>query len=870
MLPKLPSRSFVHFLQIIFVVLLLSMQNSVGALSIKDTAEAPADFPIVVNERAAEILVDKADEEVVRIAAGLLAGDIQRVSGVKPKVSDAAPAGQTAPIIVIGTLGKSAWIADLVKRGKLEVKGIEGKWETFVIKTVATPFPDVPSGLVIAGSDRRGAAYGALSLSEAVGVSPWEWWADVPPQLRKTLVVSAENHVEGPPSVKYRGIFINDEDWGLQEWAEKNYESGPGEVKDIGPKTYARVFELLLRLKANYCWPAMHPSTKAFNHYPGNKVVADRYAIVMGSSHAEPMLRNNLDEWPHNKANDWNPVTNLPGILGYWEQRVQENGKYENVYTVGMRGIHDSAMPGGGTTEEKRERLQKIIGFQREMLAKHVNPDPARVPQIFVPYKEVLELYQAGMKVPDDITLMWPDDNFGYIRQLPNAEERKRSGGSGIYYHLSYWGRPHDYLWLESTAPALIWSEMTKAYELGAQQVWVVNIGDIKPIEAGMTLFLQMAWDMKRYATPDVQQKFLRDFYAQQFGQKQAEAIAKLKDEYFRLCAIRRPEHMGFNRVYFSKATPNNPVQNSDWSPDESQRLLDRWLELSLRAEAMASKLPPEARGAYFQLVEYPACAGAAMAEKLIAAEKARLTGSVKLGRRAEAAFKRIEELTERYNTQNCSKWRAMMDYQPRKLPVFDMPPTTAQQAEDATPAAAATPRAAPPQPTKEIVIDAAKFTQSYDRNGVGWRVIEGLGRRGASIAVLQHMDTPTRRTAKDIRECAPVAEYTLYAGQVGNAETEVTVEALPTHPLTPQHELLAAVSVNDSEPVIVRFIQGKDDENDPTWQTNVLRSAMTGKVTLCLPSGAATIKLWAADPGVVIQRISLSLPNTAQNKPTP
>jgi hypothetical protein len=804
------------------------------------------DFPLATARGASPVYLDAQDFLVVRIAANALAADIESVTNAKPDVVEGAPTAVESAVLV-GTLGSSRLIESLVAAQKLDVSGLSGAWESFVVATVSNPLPGVKRGLVIAGSDRRGTAYGVFTLSEAIGVSPWHWWADVVPRRRNALFVRSGLYRQGPPAVKYRGIFINDEDWGLQEWAEKNFEGGDGEVKDIGPKTYAKVFELLLRLKANYIWPAMHPSTRPFNFYPENKVVADRYAIVMGSSHAEPMLRNNVGEWPRDQAKKWNPVTNLPGILEYWEQRIRENGRYENVYTVGMRGIHDGSMPGGGTVAEKRERLEKIIGLQRELLAKHVNPDPSRVPQIFVPYKEVLEIYQSGLKLPDDIIIVWPDDNFGYIRQLPNARERERSGGHGVYYHLSYWGRPHDYLWLESTAPALIWHEMTKAYEFGARRLWVVNVGDIKPLEAGMTLFLRLAWDIKRYG-PEVQQAFLRDFYAEQFGEEYADAIAKLKDEYFRLCAIRRPEHMGFNRVY-----PNTPVQDSYWSHapgnDEAARLLERWLHLARRAEELAGKLPRESRDAYFQLVEYPARAGAAMAEKMILAEIARLSGSDELARRAEAALRRIEQLTEQYNAQNGGKWRGMMDYRPRKLPVFDMPPTTRQATTDVT-----TPV---PQRAGQIFdIDPTKFIQSHDRGGAGWRVIAGLGPRGGAIAVLPQRDTPTLHSPQEIHSRAPVAEYAVKTDYAG--EVVVIVEALPTHPLTPAHQVLAAASVNDGEPVVVGFEQGKDDEDDPTWQANVLRGAMFGRVRLRVPGGTYKLRLWAADPGVVVQRITL------------
>jgi lysophospholipase L1-like esterase len=825
------------------------------ALTVTSRGSA-GDFPLASARGASPIYVDARDFPVVHIAVDALAADIESVIKAKarPRVVQDVPA-PVENVVLVGTLGRSRLIESLVAAKKLDVSALTGAWESFVVATVPNPLPGVKQGLVIVGSDRRGTAYGVFALSEAIGVSPWHWWADVPPRRRAALFVSSRLYRQLPPAVKYRGIFINDEDWGIQEWAEKNYESHPGEVGDIGPKTYAQVFELLLRMKANYLWPAMHDSTKPFNSYAQNKVVADRYAIVMGSSHAEPMLRNNVGEWPHDQANMWNPVTNLPRILEYWEQRVRENGRYENVYTVGMRGIHDGSMPGGGTLDEKRDRLEKIIGLQREILTRQLNADASRVPQIFVPYKEVLEIYQSGMTLPDDITVVWPDDNLGYIRQLPNAGERERAGGHGVYYHLSYWGRPHDYLWLESTAPALIWEEMTKAYEFGARALWVVNIGDIKPIEAGTTLFLKLAWDVHRHG-PNVQQTFLRDFYAQQFGAEHADAIADLKDEYFRLCAIRRPEHMGFNRVYFKGVTSNTPVQDSDWSHapenDEASRLLARWLELARRAEGQAHKLPRELRDAYFQLVEYPARAGAAMAEKIILAEKARLSGSNTLARRAQAALLRIEQLTERYNAQKAGKWRGMMDHRPRRLPVFDMPPT-----HHATGPVAKTALIPAPQRSGRLFdIDATKFSRAHDRQGAGWRVIEGLGPRGGVIAVLPRSDLPTLRSPHDIRERAPVAEYTVKNAHAG--DVEVIVEALPTHAFTPAHPLVVALSIDDGQPTVVPFEQGKDDEDDPTWQTNVLRSAMFGKVTLRVPDRPYTLELWGVDSGVVVQRITI------------
>ena len=433
----------------------------------------PGDFPLVGGGRAADVVHAAEDAAVVGVAARDFAADVGRVTGRKPEVRTEVAPGR--PAVLAGTLDHSALIDGLVKAGKLEVGGLRGQWESYLITTVADPLPGVPRALVVAGSDRRGTAYGLFELSRAIGVSPWTWWADVAPQKHAELHVAAGARRFGPPSVKYRGIFINDEDWGLQPWAAQTFAPAEG---GIGPQVYARIFELLLRLKANTLWPAMHACTKAFNTFPEDARLADRYGIVMGSSHAEPMLRNNVGEWtaPHE---DYNYVTNRAGVLRYWEERVAANGAFENIYTLGMRGIHDSPIVGPKTDAERVAALERIFADQRALLVKYVNPDITRVPQAFTPYKEVLPLYREGLRVPDDVTIVWPDDNFGYIRQFPTAADRHRAGGFGVYYHVSYLGSPLSYLWICTTPPALIWEEMTKAYEHGADRIWILKVGDL-------------------------------------------------------------------------------------------------------------------------------------------------------------------------------------------------------------------------------------------------------------------------------------------------------------------------------------------------------------------------------------------------------
>jgi len=484
-------------------------------------------FPLVHQREAADICVGDDDWKVAQLAAADLALDVERVTGRRPALKYTV-AGLSAHAVLVGTIGRSRVIDDLIKTGRLDVTDIRGQWESCIIATITDPLPGVTQGLIIAGSDRRGTAYGVYELSRRIGVSPWYWWADVTPAHRDALHVSPERVKVDPPAVKYRGIFINDEMWGIRPWAAENF--APDEGLGLGPKTYAKIFELLLRLRANYLWPAMHVRTTPFNCYPENKVVADDYAIVMGSSHIEPMLRNNIAgaEWDREGGGEWNYQTNAAAIRDYWGRRLEANGKYENVYTLGMRGKDDEPMKGGTTVREKITLMEQIFADQRNLLARYVNPDPTKVPQVFIPYTEVLGLYDSGMKVPDDAIICWPDDNFGYIRRLPTPAEQSRPGGSGIYYHIQWLnGATTAYTWLNTTPPALIWEEMNKAWEYGAKKLWVLNVGDIKPGEIGMEFLLDMAWNPERWRRDNIR-SFLEQWAARDLDARLAREIAAI------------------------------------------------------------------------------------------------------------------------------------------------------------------------------------------------------------------------------------------------------------------------------------------------------------------------------------------------------
>lgn len=640
-------------------------------------------FPLAA-AALADVFVAADDWPVAQIAARDLTADVERVTGRKPALKQTAD-GLTENAVLVGTLGKSPVIDRLVKEGRMDVKDVQGQWESFVIATVADPLPGVSRGLVIVGSDRRGTAYGVYELAKRIGVSPWYWWADVTPAHREALYVSAERLRVGPPAVKYRGIFINDEMWGIRPWAAKKF--APDEGLGLGPKTYTRIFELLLRLRANYLWPAMHQQTIPFNCYPQNKVVADNYAIVMGSSHIEPMLRNNIAgaEWDREGGGEWDYQKNPGPIRDYWAKRLKENGRYENIYTLGMRGKDDEPMKFGGTMPEKIRLMEQIFADQRGLIASHVNPDPARVPQVFIPYTEVLGIYDSGLKVPGDVTICWPDDNFGYIRRLPTAAEQGRPGGSGIYYHIQWLnGATTAYTWLNTTPPALIWEEMNKAWQYGAKNLWVLNVGDIKPGEIGTEFFLEMACNPERYRH-DTVRDFLVQWAARDLDPRFAEEIASLMEEYYRLGFTRRPEHL----VQVSR---NHPLSYS-WfshteSNDEASQRVDQYDAIASRAQRVYDQLPIARKDAFFQLVLYPVQCASLMNRKVIFADKSARHGNEGRACAGEDAAKardaaaRIIELTDHYNTglgTASAKWNHMISPAPgpwgTQFRQFEMPP---------------------------------------------------------------------------------------------------------------------------------------------------------------------------------------------------
>jgi hypothetical protein len=808
---------------------LLPRAGRAAALELDFAPSATADSLILATDKmVAFILVETNNDRVVLRAAGDLAEDFARVTGQKPAVENNFSGGEKN-CVILGTLGRGGIVDRLVAEKKLDVAGASGGWESYVLQVVKDPLPGVEQALVIAGSDRRGTIFGIYQLSEMLGVSPWYWWADVPAKKRNFIGVRGDRFVQGPPAVKYRGIFLNDEDWGLRPWAAKTFEPENG---CIGPKTYAKIFELLLRLRANYLWPAMHPGTTEFNHFSTNREIANEYGIVMGSSHCEQMLRNNISEWDEKVFGEYNFVTNPGGVFKYWEQRVRENGKLENIFTLGMRGIHDSGMPGGGTEREKAARLQTIIAGQRDMLARNVNPNVAAVPQIFCPYKEVLPLYRLMTNLPEDVTLVWPDDNYGYVRQFSNARERARSGGAGVYYHVSYYGAPRDYLWLCSTPPALIAEEMTKAFDYGADKVWILNVGDLKPAELDIEYFLKLAWNPHAWNGTNTY-GLLEKQLARDFGNDAAPELTSILAEYYRLNFQRKPEHIFF------------PTNNLFSAAEVAQRLAV-WRKLADRVDTAGSEQLSELHDAFSELIGYPVIAAGAMNEKCLAG--------------SQAAAEEIRRLTDFYNHQLAGgKWRGMMSDNPRGQVDFGVPKIPATEAE----AGAATNQnftttnfsgADFVEVNHRIVMEAEHASEFVAGQDATWQKIIGLGYNGAAVSVFP-TTVAVRSDPQKILSESPCLQYKIWFRTAG--DWKFTVRALPTFSVETGKPQRYAIALDAEAPQIISLPASMDERNRQ-WQENVLRNAaLTASVHVVSQPGIHTLKIWMVDPGIVIDAIA-------------
>jgi hypothetical protein len=759
--------------------------------------------------RTTSLHTDAAEAPVVQTAAQLLRADWRKV------FADSLQARRSGRSrIIAGTITQPA-----MRRYAAWGQDLRGAHEAFLLKVLDG------GELLVLGSDAHGTAYGLLEMSRLIGVSPWEWWADATPAQRQHFELPAGYSRREQPDVAYRGIFINDEDWGLMPWSTTHHD--PTSAKGaIGPKTYSRVFELLLRLRANTLWPAMHECTVPFFLVEGNREAAARYGIYIGGSHCEPMGCSTAGEWPRRGQGDYDYTRNAAAVRQFWSDRLREVGTQEMLYTLGMRGEHDGPMRGvSGDIGEQRDVLQRVIDDQRALLQQYAGTDLTRIPQVFIPYKEVLDIYNAGLRVPDDVTLMWCDDNYGYIRHFPDAAEQQRAGGNGVYYHVSYWGRPHDYLWLGTFSPFLLHQQMAAAYAHGVRRIWVLNVGDIKPCEYQMELFMDMAWNIRAVNEAGVD-AHLQRFLAREFGQAQANRLLPAMKEHYRLAYIRRPEMMGGTRVEEADRQKWNTIVDLPWTEAEIRERLATYARLSDVAESVAQEVGDARRDCFFQLVQYPLQAADQMNRKLLYAQLARHGRAD--WRLSDAAYDSIVRLTARYDSgfSNAGKWRGMMDMQPRQLPVFGRVPHTTAEAP------------LPTEPAAQVVISATRIHTLNAEANPRLHLIAGLGYGDGALALPQGSpaDVPFTTAA---------------------AADSITMECafVPTHPTTGER-LRVAVSIDHAAPVVADYAtQGRSE----AWKQNVLRNQAIVRLRLPLGSGRDhVLRIRAVDPDVLLDQVRI------------
>ncbi|MBO4891225.1 MAG: glycosyl hydrolase 115 family protein [Prevotella sp.] len=789
-------------------------------------------FCIAKDGKTAAIVVDEQDWTGVVRAARDLSDDVGKVCGTAADLTmyNGKLIMDNDSRIVVGTIGKSRIIDKLVKQKKLDVNKVRGQWESFVIDVV-------DGNLIVAGSDKRGTIYGIYEISQRIGVSPWYWWADVPVKHQTQVYWNGGRFVSQEPTVKYRGIFINDEDWGLKPWSSKNFEK---ELGDIGPKTYARVCELLLRLRANMLAPAMHSCTGAFYSHPESKVVADSFGIIITTSHCEPLLLNNAakSEWDSNRDGDWNYKTNRETIWKKWDNRLSEASQYENIYTVAMRGVHDAGLRGNLPMEERVPLIEQVIKEQRDLLVKHQayspsfkgKPKATDIPQIFVPYKETMDIYENGLQVPDDITLVWVDDNYGYLKRVSNPEEQQRSGRAGVYYHLSYLGAPHDYLWLNTTPPVLMYEELKKAYDTGADRYWLLNVGDIKPMELGIQTFMDMAWNIKAFDFESVnrhQSKML----ASLFGKEHEQTFLSILNDYYRLAWSRKPEFMGWEYEWDDKAhTGLKPTEFSFQNyADAQQRLLDYE-----RLSSLVGKLS-NGSAAYYELLQFPIQAAYQMNRKFLMAQlnqelaaEGRLAEANWAASQMEAAYDSINALNRHYNEQHGGKWRGMMDLTPGWCALYHKKPEVTYTKGVGTRPVDLTPKYEPLQDC--YVLNLA----NYDSKSSNARFVNGLG---YDWQVLQ----------------LGTATYSFPA--VSRDTIEVTVYTVPFWPLYAGKSNAISIVVDDGKPQV---FENKFEEYSRSWKDQVMRNGAVCRLRFAVEKSrySHTIRFIAKEPGQMLQRV--------------
>jgi hypothetical protein len=815
--------------------------------------EAKGSFPLIRAGQPAAVFVDANANSAVRLAAASFATDLERVSG-KASVQVTDPAAAKAPLVIAGEAGHSQVIDKLVREGKLDVADLAGQWEAYRQVVLENPLPGVPIALVIVGSDRRGVVFGLYDLSRKIGVSPWHWFADVPVPRHADLHVTKGSRAEAP-KVRYRGFFINDEAPAFTTWAAKHFGGA-------NHKLYAHVFELLLRLKGNYLWPAMW-QPRAFNDDdPQNMILADAMGVVMGTSHHEPMTRAHA-EWHRNKeqgvtGGKWNYSTNGENLRKFWRGGIErmmskDDGKgYEAVVTVGMRGDGDEAMSEGTAIQ----LLEKVVADQRAIIADVTGKPASQTPQIWALYKEVQDYYDKGMKVPDDVTLLFADDNWGQVRRLPTGD-LNRPGGYGVYYHFDYVGGPRNYKWLNTNQIEKTWQQMDLAYQRGARALWIVNVGDIKPMEFPLSFFMDHAWNPEAM-TLAAMTRYPQDWARANFGPAQADAIADLVTRYSQLGALRKPELLDADTYPLGKGT------GSELDGGEFGALIARWATLESDMLAVKARVPAEQRDAFFQLVEHPILAlgnlhrlyyNVAWNRRLAQAGDPRANV---FADRAEAAFAEDREIAARYHALNGGKWHGMMlqthiGYTTWQQPEKDvMPEVKRVPAGDRAVSVVFAPNTVAEPGV--ITLEAAKFARSHGGEHFNWRSIPHLGRGDGAVTAFPQGRASTTQDDKVF------VEYPVTMARAGAPIVQLHLS--PTLDTSGGGDVRIGVSLDDGpmQTLAMRLTPSPDPgktREQIDWERAVIDNNFVLEAKLQrVGAGKHSIKIWRLDDNALLTRL--------------
>jgi hypothetical protein len=778
---------------------------------------APGAVALAVAGRPGAILVDPADDPGVLRAARDLAADFGRVTGAEARLAHAPAAGI---VVIAGTVGRSPLIDRLAKAGKVDLRGVAGRWEAYVHQVVVRPLPGVRRALVIAGADRRGTIFGIYDLSQQIGVSPWYWWADVAPRRHAALYALPGRRVEAP-AVKYRGIFLNDEEPALGGWARKTFGG-------LNHLFYRRVFELILRQRGNLLWPAMWGKS-FFEDDPENARLAEEMGVVISTSHHEPLMRAQQD-WHSHAGGAWDYTMNAGRLRAFWREGVTRTNFMDRLVTIGMRGDGDAPMMQGTATK----LLETIVADQRAIIAEATGRPAAQTPQVWALYKEVQDYYDAGMRVPDDVTLLFSDDNWGNIRRLPEPGQA-RAGGTGVYYHFDYVGDPRNYKWIDTVQLGRVAEQMRLAYDHGARRLWIANVGDLKPLELPTGFFLDYAWNPDAWPLERVPD-YASDWAARQFGSAQARAIGAILTRYGDLAARRKPELLA----------PDT------YSLDEWDRVAGEWRALGDEAWRIAGLVPTRDRDAYLELVLHKVLAFANLHElyRVVALNRAHaaqgLADTNALAEQARRLFAWDAELRRLYEGAAGGKWPEMMaqthiGYTGWQQPDRDAMPEVKTLAAPGKPAPPRDPVA-----WRAAAVDAVHFTRAVPAAGLAWRTIPNLGRTGAAVAAFP-MTAPAAAPGK-----GPRLDYAVTLPKAG--EVTLEVEAAPDLDVSGQGRLRYAIAVDDEAPQAVNLLAG---ETPASWARAVAENVRRGTTRhhVARP-GRHVVHIWAVDPQILFERV--------------